>query len=235
MKISVFVPVYNEERIVVNHLNEIYSFMENHFKDFEIVAVDDSSKDNTGSLVKALEKKKSKLRYMRFENGPSRRENLGVAFRSAKYDSIAYVDLDLAVPLTYFPKLVEQLENENDIVIGSRRQEQSSVERSKYRLILSNLYHSFIHLFFNSKIKDYQCGFKLFKKKVLFDLLNRVGYDKKLQRGWFWDAEMLINAEKKGYKIKEVPVKWKEGKKSSFNLRKELKVIPYIIKLRFKV
>ena len=79
---------------------------------------------------------------------------------------------------------------------------------------------------------DHQCGFKAFKKSVLMDLVKSAGYDSTFKRGWFWDAEILIRARRTGYKIVEIPVTWKSGDKSSFNFKNELRMIPYMLKLR---
>jgi len=62
-------------------------------------------------------------------------------------------------------------------------------------------------------------------------LVEEMGHDSSLKRGWFWDAELLIRAQKKGINIKEIPVIWKFGRKSSFLIRREIKVIDYMLKL----
>jgi glycosyltransferase involved in cell wall biosynthesis len=234
MSISLFVPVYNEEEILQKNIEEIYKFFTLQKYNFEIVIVDDSSKDSTSVIGKALAKKHKSIRYLRFDNGPSRRENLGEAMKSAKYEFVGYMDLDLAVPLLFFPKLLESLKQGADVALGSRRVAQAKVKRSIYRLAWSTLYHKTLQTLFNSKIRDYQCGFKIFKKKVLVESLKKIGYDSGFQRGWFWDAELLLAAERQNFKLKEIPVSWREGAKSSFNLIRELKVIPYILKLRLQ-
>jgi hypothetical protein len=88
-------------------------------------------------------------------------------------------------------------------------------------------------IYFHSKIKDHQCGFKAFKKEKLLQLLDEMGYEK--TRGWFWDVELLVRAQRKGYSIDEFPVEWKEGKLSSFNIQRELRMLPYVLKLKWKL
>jgi glycosyltransferase involved in cell wall biosynthesis len=232
---SLFIPVYNEEESVRKNIEKIYELLNKRTDKFELVVVDDGSKDDTQNILKGMTKKMKKLRVMCFENGPSRRENLAVALKSAKYDFIGFMDLDLSVPLDYIGPVFSELKKGADIVIGSRRIQGAEVERSTYRKVWSTLYHKTIKTMFNSKIKDYQCGFKFFNKQVLLELIDLTGYDKNFQRGWFWDAELLITAEKKGFKIIEIPVRWKEGEKSSFNVKRELKVLPYILKLRMRM
>jgi hypothetical protein len=86
-----------------------------------------------------------------------------------------------------------------------------------------------------SRILDHQCGFKAFKRDVFHSLAVSAGYDGSHKRGWFWDAEILIRAQREGYKIREVPVRWTAAKKSSFNFTRELKVIPYMLSFRKRI
>ena len=232
MKISVFIPTYNEEAILYRNIMKVNKFLSRNFKHYELVVVDDNSKDNTPTIVKNMKNKH--IRYMVYPNGPSRRENLAEAMKTAKYPYVMYMDLDLAVPLNYILKLTKGMKDGNDIVTGSRRIKDSNVKRSFYRWCWSTLYHMTLHILYNSKIKDYQCGFKMFKKSTLLKILSIIGYDKTKRRGWFWDAETLLTAEKLEYKIKEIPVYWRAGQKSSFSLMRELKTVYYILSLKFK-
>jgi glycosyltransferase involved in cell wall biosynthesis len=225
MKISVFIPTYNEEKILFNNITKINTFLSKHFDDYELIIVDDNSNDGTSS-IKFNDKH---IKVVRFTNGPSRRENLGEAMKLAKFSLVMYMDLDLAIPIKGILKLVQYIQQGNDVVIGSRRLPGADVKRSQYRLMWSTLYHTVVRSLFTSNINDYQCGFKLFKRLQLLNLLKIVGYDVSKRRGWFWDAELLLTAEKIGYKIKEIPVVWREGKKSSFSLSRELKTVYYIL------
>ena len=67
-----------------------------------------------------------------------------------------------------------------------------------------------------SKLRDHQCGFKAFKREPTLQLIEEVG-----ARHWFWDTEILVRAARKGYKIKEIPVEWKSGRKTKVNLFKD--------------
>jgi glycosyltransferase AglD len=224
-------PVYNEEKIVEQNVLEVYAYLQKNFSKFELVVVDDSSNDDTPKILGSMIKKKSNLRIIRFNNGPSRRENLGVALKTSKYPLTAYMDLDLSVKPALLAKCLSEINDGADIAIGSRRVPGAKVNRELSRLLWSTAYHRTVRLLFRSKVHDYQCGFKVFKKEVLNDLLEKTGYDSSFNRGWFWDAEILIAAEKEGYTIKEIPVEWNAGKQSSFKLGRELKVPLYILSL----
>lgn len=231
-KISVFVPIYNESKILKRNIIKIYETLRKISNNFEIFIVDDNSSDNSKELYESLFKKKDNIRYIKYNNGPSRRENLSKSFKLAKGSIISFIDIDLATDLSYTKRLFEEIKHGADISIGSRYVKGAFIKRTLFRKVISHMYKVFMRYFFNSKIFDHQCGFKAFRKEVILDLVNDMKYDKKFVRGWFWDAELLIRAQKKKYKIVEFPVKWHYGKNTTFNLGRELRMIGYILKHR---
>jgi len=232
--ISVFVPCYNEEKRIEQNILSIYHALIKLNKQFELVIVDDGSTDKTTKIGKILDENYKHIKYQYYNDGPSRRENLGKAFRTAKGDVVVFMDLDLSVDLSYVPKLLKGIENGYDVVIGSRYKDVRA-KRRFVRLVISTIYNKFMRFYLGSHIADHQCGFKAFKKDKLLVLLDEMGYDNQLIRGWFWDVELLIRAQRKNYKINEFPVAWKFGKQSSFDFIRELKMIPYVLKLRFRL
>lgn len=127
------------------------------------------------------------------------------------------MDLDLATHPKHLKPLVEAITIENyDISVGSRNLPDSRVERKLHRSIASKSYNLIVRLVLGSKISDQQCGFKAFKRVILIEMLKQVraGY-------WFWDTEILVRAARSGYKIKEIPVEWKSGRKTKVNLLRD--------------
>ncbi len=234
-KISLFIPIYNEEKVIRDNISKLFNSMDKLNKDFEIIIVDDNSSDNSQKICKEITKKNKKIRYIRYNSGPSRRENLSLSFKKARGNILAFIDADLSVDLSYTKKLFDEVEKGADISIGSRYVKGSYIKRTFLRTFISSLYNAFIRIYFNSCILDHQCGFKAFKKEVILDLVEDLGYDRTFVRGWFWDAEMLIRAQKKQYKIIEFPVVWKHGQKSEFEFKRELKLIPYMLKLKWRL
>jgi glycosyltransferase involved in cell wall biosynthesis len=217
--ISLFIPVYNERNIKDN-LDLVYNKMKQITNDFEVIVVDDGSTEFFPIY--------NGIRYFKYDK-PSRRENLAKSFYYGKGDIIAFIDADLSVDLSYLKQLFSEIDN-FDIAIGSRYIDGAIVKRELFRKIISGVYNTFIRTFFDSDILDHQCGFKAFKKSVLLDLVDELGYDYSYNRGWFWDAELLIKAQKKGYKIKEFPIKWVRSDNSSFDWKRELRMIRYILR-----
>lgn len=228
--VSFFLPFYNEEAILEENATILANVLKKQKIPFEIVLVDDTSKDGSPAIGKRLGKKKP-FRYVRYETGPSRRENLAEAFKSAKFDYVAFMDIDLATDIRHIDQLLHELRGGAHIVIGSRYKG-IKAQREMYRLLLSTVYNHLIILLFGSRVKDHQCGFKAFRKNELIALIEDAGYDRAFQRGWFWDAEILIRAQKKKLRIVEFPVKWKSGKQSSFNFKREFKILRYMFGLK---
>lgn len=233
--VSLFVPGYNEEKIIEKNMTKVLDTVETLPWDFEVFFVDDASNDRTPEIAKKLSEKYDSLVRLRYDNGPSRRENLAESFKIAKGNIIMFMDMDLAADLKDIPTLIRVIEGGYDIATGSRHIAGTVSKRLLSRRLISFFYKHFVKFYFNSKINDYECGFKAFRREVILDLLNYLGYDYQLKRKMTWDTEMLLIAQKKGYKIKEIPIIWNEGAKSALRFRTELSIIPYLLGLKSKL
>lgn len=234
MTLAIFLPVYNEEQNLEINLKKIIKFLKNKKIRAKIIFINDCSNDNSEKILFIL-KKKYKINYVTYSKGKSRRENLALTMNKTNADYLFFMDFDLATNLKHIPELLTILKKDADIVTGSRYLKKSKLKRETHRLIISKTYNWFMRFLFDSKIKDHQCGFKGFRKTVFKEIYQDAGYDETFKRGWFWDVEMLVRAQKKGYKVLELPVEWVAGKKTTFNIKQELKMIPHIFKLRLKL
>jgi len=232
--ISVFVPTYNGTKMLEKNIPTIYKNFLKYKKKFEVIIVDDNSKDNSKKIIKKLANNFNGIKSVFSKIGPSRRENLAQAFHLAQFEKIMFMDLDLATELDNIPLLLDYIDKGYDIIIGSRYKELKS-KRKIYRRIISLIYNSFMKIYLGSKIDDHQCGFKGGKKSVFVKLINEMGYDSSFNRGWFWDVEFLVRAQYLNLNIMEFPVDWHYTKESSFNIFRELRMVPSIIKLPFKI
>jgi len=230
--LSVFMPVYNEESVLERSVGKTLEALQG--SDFELFIVDDTSTDGTLELAAKLAAENHRIRYVRYENGPSRRENLADAFKRASGEVIAFLDADLSAGPEYLPGMVRLLGGA-DIVVGSRYLRESETKRGLFRLAVSRLYNLFLRLYFKSRIRDHQCGLKVFKRDVILRLVGEAGYDRKLVRGFSWDAEILLRAQRHGYTILEIPVKWVQSDRTSTRPLRELKMIPYLLGLRLRL
>jgi hypothetical protein len=227
MEISLVVPVYNSADVLDQSIKKINLELKGLSKNYEIIIAEDGSSDGSDIIASKLSKKFSRIKYIHSSKKKGKGKAIKDAFKLARGNILAFMDVDLSTNLSSFPKLIEAIENGADVAIGSRLLKESKVERKLTREILSRSYVFLIKLLFRTKIKDFQCGFKAFKRKTLPVLLAAKNNE------FFWDTEALILAERKGLKIVEIPVKWKEAEKTKINLIKSpLKMFYSLLKLR---
>ncbi len=231
--LRIFVPAYNEEHIIEQSVRFFLTKIGKQFYNFKLYLVDDGSTDNTGTIAKKL--KLPHFQYVRC-NGPSRRENLvqTMARISKDEDVVGFMDADRSTGLEALQGAVNAISKKKyDIVIGSRYVPGARIKRKPDRLFISKCFNAFVRLYFGSKIRDHECGFKFFRGRVLKELVKEMGINQ--QRKMFWDSEMLVRAQRKRLKVLEVPVSWVEGPKSALSFKKELPMVAYMVKLRFRV
>lgn len=231
--LSIVIPVYNEEKILEDSITKIRNFSIKNMSNYKwgIIIANNASTDNTLKIAKKLSKKYNNVGFIHL-NKKGRGRALRKAWTESNSDILCYMDVDLSTDLGALPNLIKAIDEGYDVVTGSRFLPDSKVERKLKREILSRGYNSLLKLILNVKFKDAQCGFKAVNKRIVKEIIPLIKNNE-----WFFDTELLVLSEKKGYKIKEIPVKWTEDKdskvrtaqtsfnyiKSIFRLRKELK------------
>jgi len=215
MKISVVLPVYNEEEVVEKNTKQVVNFLSRFYKDFEVIVADNASTDKTPVIGKKLSKMSNKIKYFRL-NQKGRGRALKAVWSRSQSDIVAYMDIDLSTDLKYFPQLVKSLQDGYDIAIGSRLSKNSLVKNRKLlREVFSRSYNILIKIMFFTSFQDAQCGFKAINTHTAKKILNKVK-----NNNWFFDSEFLIVGNKMGYKTKEVPVFWADDPGSTVNVLK---------------
>jgi len=233
-KVSVFIPIFNEERIIDRDIRMLDYVIRKIPVDYEIFIVNDASKDKTQIIAEKIKQSHKKVMLLNYELGPTRRENLAQSFKKATGDIIAFVDIDLIASFRFLQDLIDQIILGYDIATGSRYAVGSKIKRKPFRLFISLLYNAFIGFLFRTHIRDHMCGFKAFKRDVILQLVDELGYDRSLKRGVFWDTELLVAAQRRGYKIKEIPIWWRERNKTALYFKREIKTLTYILKFILK-
>ncbi len=143
---------------------------------------------------------------------------LNRAFKAASGRILCYIDVDLATDMAHLEELIEAIRSEGyDFATGSRMMPSSDVKRSMKRGLASKGFNFLTRTMLGSKLYDHQCGFKAFKRESLFELMDSVE-----DEHWFWDTELLVRAQRSGYKVKEFPVKWQHGGATKVDLVKDV-------------
>ncbi len=232
-KLSLFLPIYNEIQCLQENIFKLDNYLKTQKLKYEIFIVDDNSNDGSFKIGRKLARENQNIIYLRYKNGPSRRENLGLSFKKASGDILGFMDIHFDVSITNIPRAIKYIEEDNDFVVGSKYLKKSEYSRPAYRNILSKLYNYAIKKILGSPFADHNCGFKFFRQEALFKVLDKMGYDKSLKRGWFWDAEMLVRANSLGMKIYEMPVTYiNNGNKTSVRVYRDIKAIRSMFLLR---
>jgi glycosyltransferase involved in cell wall biosynthesis len=229
---SIILPAYNEADKIESSIQKLTSILKSKNISFEIIIAEDGSTDGTDRIAARLAKENKFIKHLHYDERLGRGLALKRCGEILKGNYLAYMDVDLAP--RFGEKLVDVLnefKNGFDIVIGSRYHELSKTKRSFERKVASKSYNFLQKILFGVPIKDLQCGFKSFRRDVFIQMNKEVDAN-----GWFWDTEMLIRSFLKGYKIKEIPVEWKEGKQTKVKMIKDsLSMGTSLIKLWFKL
>jgi glycosyltransferase involved in cell wall biosynthesis len=228
-QVSLILPAYNEAEGLKDSVAQVADALQKITPTFEIIIAEDGSTDGTDKIAKELAKKYPYIKHLHSNNRLGRGKALNRAFKLSEGEILAYIDVDLATDLKHLAELINAIKEEGyDFSTGSRMLKESDVERSVTRLIASKGFNFLSRLLLQSELKDHQCGFKAFKNGSLFDLLDDVK-----DNHWFWDTELLVRAQRKGYKVKEFPVRWRSGRNTKVDLKRDiLEMGAQIIRLR---
>ncbi len=190
-KVSVVMPTYNEEKAVGKVIDQVAETLGKNF-DYEIIIVDRSS-DKTPEIVRSKSKRNPRIKLIdQCSNGYGRALYLG--FCSARGDYIGMVDADLTYTVSDLPEMFRILiRDEADMVVGNRIYKQGSMPLLNG--IGNWLITAWINLFFASKVRDSQCGMRVFKRKF-FELF--LPYEKHMP----FTSEMIMEATHLGLRIK---------------------------------
>ncbi len=217
VEVSIIFPAYNEVGYLDAAVEKTAQALNEFTSSYEIIIAEDGSKDGTAEHSEELAHKYPFVKHVHRDERMGRGRALNNAFGQANGQVFVYMDLDLATNLKYLHPLVEAITKEGyDFATGSRMMKESKVERSLRRKISSKTFNWLVRAMLGSKLRDHQCGFKAFKREPTLQLINEVG-----ARHWFWDTEILVRAQKKGYKVKEISVEWKSPAGTKVNIVKD--------------
>lgn len=193
--LSVVLPAYNEKENIEICIRSVYKYLKAHYPKFEIIVVNDGSKDNTAAIVTKLKHSISQLRLVSHPKNRGYGATLRTGFAAAKMDRVFYTDSDNQFDISDL-RLVEPLAAKYDIVAGYRLKRQDPL----MRIVIATVYNIIIWATLGLKIRDVDCSFKLYNRKLLQSL-------KTISETGLIDAEVLVRARKKGSSIAQVGVR----------------------------
>jgi dolichyl-phosphate beta-glucosyltransferase len=205
--ITLILPAYNEAGAIVGTIESSIAWFETQGYTWEIIVAADGT-DGTREVVKSRFTGDERVAVIghpeRRGKGRGVREAVGLARGSI----VGYADADNKVPIEEYAKLDEWFRRGFDVVIGSRALERSVIERSqpRYRRIGSRVFNRAMRAFTGLRdVADSQCGFKFFRQEAAKKIFGRQQID-----GYMFDVEILLLARREGYRIQQVPIRWRD-------------------------
>jgi len=206
VEVSVVLPAYNEESTIEGTVDlTIETLLE--FLDpraFEVIIAEDGCADRTPEIADRLAADNEQVEHFHSDDRLGRGEALNRAFEAAAGETLVYFDTDLATDMAHLEELVESIRSEGyDLATGSRWMPGKEADRPPKRAISSRGFNFLVRTVLGSELRDHQAGFKAFSRDAFEDLRPDVQ-----DTHWFWDTEMLVKAQRRGYRVKEFPVEW---------------------------
>lgn len=212
--VEIVIPVYNEQAALEASIRRLHGFLRSQFPfSWRIVIADNASTDGTLALARRLSYELDRLEVIHLAQ-KGRGRALRASWTSGEAKVRAYMDVDLSTDLeALLPLVAPLLSGHSDLAIGTRLARGARVTRSRKRTIISRAYNRLLRLALRARFSDAQCGFKAIRGELARTLLPAV-----LDNGWFFDTELLVNAQRRGLRIYEVPVDWVEDPDSRVDI-----------------
>jgi len=229
-ELSVFFPCYNEEKNIANTVSKAVKVLKDTAQNWEIIIVNDGSKDNTAQVALKIQKQYPNIRII--THNPNR--GYGAAFKSGLYNSkykwIAFTDSDGQFDFSEIKNFIKTQQVTNaDLVIGYYL----GRKVSPIVVLTSKIWELIVFILFGLHVTDIDCGFKFVSKKVV-DTIPRL----EAERGAFISSEFLIKSKKAGFKITEIGVHHyprTEGQATGRQLKVIIKSFTDLFKLWYKI
>ncbi len=203
-RLSVIIPMYNEEKIAAETVGTLDSYLTSVFpdRDYEILFVNDGSKDGTADAVRPLVS--DTVRLEGYPNNQGKGCAVRTGILAAEGDYLLYTDCDLAYGTEIIKTMFDAItERGSDLVIGSRNISADGYEGyTPLRKLMSRTYIRIISLFTGFHHSDSQCGFKCMTREAGHSIFSKCEIN-----GFAFDLEVLLLAEKFGYTVSELPVR----------------------------
>jgi dolichyl-phosphate beta-glucosyltransferase len=214
--LSIVIPAYKEGERIGQNLLEIEKFLSNKDYSYEIIVVIDGSPDNTVEIVKNYASQVTSVRLINntVNHGKGYVVRQGLLEAKGKY--VVFLDADGSTSITHVEKFLPELEKGVDVVIGSRKIEGSfiQVHQPRYREVMGEGGNWLIRIVLGLwSFPDTQCGFKMLTGKAAHEIASRMVVDR-----FGFDFELIVLAQKLGFKIKQMPVRWMNEEGSTVSL-----------------
>jgi len=232
--LSVIIPAYNEARRLPKTLTEIDKYLRKQSYDYEILVVNDGSRDKIAEVVRCLTPGVKHLRLIDNKENKGKGAVVRQGMLEAKGEFRLFTDADNSTSIDQLEKMWPEFEKGSDIVIGSRDVKGAVLNPPQpwlRNVILGEGFKLLRKIIVGLwELGDTQCGFKCFTKKAAENIFPKCKIDR-----FAFDPEILVIAKKLGYKIKEIPVYWKNDPESKVKFKSMIKMLIDLFKIRWNI
>ncbi len=230
---SVVIPAYNEAGRLPAYLKDVLAYFEGRDDPYEVVVVDDGSQDGTGERAREVAAGRGSVTVCSLLGNHGKGFAVRTGMQQASGALRLMADADGATPIAEAARLEAAIRAGADLAVGSRVLEDPSVERRVrlHRRIAGSVFNFIVRRLGVSGVLDTQCGFKLFRDSVADALFSALRTD-----GFGFDVELLLLAQRAGYRVVEVPVNWADQPGSKVGvLRDGPRMLRDIVAARWRV
>ncbi|HXN77563.1 MAG TPA: dolichyl-phosphate beta-glucosyltransferase [Candidatus Dormibacteraeota bacterium] len=231
-QLSIVVPCYNEEQRLPRTIEQIERYLGGKGLSYELILVDDGSSDGTRKIMDAAAERNRSVRLEALPHNRGKGRALAEGVAAARGAEILVTDADLSTPIEELDKLRAELRKGVGVAIASRALRGSRVEVSQpiYRVLMGKAFNLLVQAVLLPGIWDTQCGFKLFRADVAHEVFAELTTD-----GFGYDPEVLYRAKKRGLKIAEVPVVWRNSAPTKVSpIKSSLDMFRHVLRIRFR-
>ena len=232
LQLSIVVPCYNEEERLPRTIEAIERYFAGKQISYELILVDDGSSDGTRLVQQAAAERNPAVRLEALPRNRGKGRALAEGVAVARGAEILVTDADLSTPIEELDKLRAALHGGAGVAIGSRALRASRVEISQpaYRVMMGKVFNLLVQAVLLPGIWDTQCGFKLFRADVAHEVFAHLTTD-----GFGYDPEVLYRAKKRGVKISEVPVVWRNSSPTKvMPIKSSVDMFKHVVRIRFR-
>jgi dolichyl-phosphate beta-glucosyltransferase len=231
-ELSIVIPCYNEEQRLPRTIEQIERYLAGKGLSHELILVDDGSSDGTRTIMDAAAERNRSVRLEALPHNRGKGRALAEGVAAARGAEILVTDADLSTPIDELDKLRAELRKGAGVAIASRALPGSRVEVSQpiYRVLMGKAFNLLVQAVLLPGIWDTQCGFKLFRADVAHEVFAKLTTD-----GFGYDPEVLYRAKKRGVKIAEVPVVWRNSAPTKVSpIKSSIDMFRHVLRIRFR-
>jgi dolichyl-phosphate beta-glucosyltransferase len=212
---SVVIPCFDEEGRIGPTLREVVSFLAGRPVAWEVIVVDDGSRDATSDVVRSEFGHEPRVRLLRFAQNHGKGWAVREGFRAAQGELVLFTDADLSTPIRHLPAFEARAAEGFDLVVASRVVEGARIlsPQPVARRLAGWAFRALVRGLRLATVRDTQCGFKLMRRETIAPILEAM-----TTWGFAFDVELICRAEAAGLGVSEEPVEWKDAAGSKVRL-----------------